>query len=165
MQMAEKFKGKTPTTTDHTLLTILFLWSSREAVLVESALGHLGEDLLHDVPPVPILQVGQQIRAVSKEISIEKMIHEENLADYDEQIEKFTEDELRDIEIVFANGLSEVLNNCDPTGKYIVSIHSNFLNIINHNNDRVDFVVGSTLSISIAYLFLFIFSPSGWRVN
>ena len=93
------------------------------------------------------------------------MIHEENLADYDEQIEKFTEDELRDIEIVFANGLSEVLNNCDPTGKYIVSIHSNFLNIINHNNDRVDFVVGSTLSISIAYLFLFIFSPSGWRVN
>ena len=88
------------------------------------------------------------------------MIHEENLADYDEQIEKFTEDELRDIEIVFANGLSEVLNNCDPAGIYTTYI----LNTINHNNDRVDFVEGS-LSISIAYLFLFIFSPSGWRVN
>ena len=83
------------------------------------------------------------------------MIHEENLADYDEQIEKFTEDKLGDIEIVFANGLSEVLNNCDPKGKYTTYI----LNIINHNKDRIDFVVGSTLSISIAYLFLFIFSP------
>ena len=114
-------KGQTETETTLHTFTIDIHYTARGTILVESALGHLGEDLFHHVHPVPLLQVGQKFRAVSNEIVIEKMIHEENLANYDEQIEKFTEDELGDIEIVFANGLYEVLNNCHPAGTYHVT--------------------------------------------
>ena len=85
---------------------------------MESTLGHFGEDPLHDIQPFPLPQVGQNFRAVISEIVIEKSIHEENLADYVDQVEELTEDELGGKEIVFANGLSEVVHHCDPKGKY-----------------------------------------------
>ena len=53
---------------------------------------------------------------------IEKSIHEKNLADYVDQVEELAEDELGGKEIVLANGLSEVVHHCDPTGKYYIFV-------------------------------------------
>ena len=89
-------------------------------VVVERTLGHLGEDLLHDVRPVVLLQVGQQFRAVIIEIVIEEMIHEEHLTDHVDQIEELTEDELGGVEIVCANRIGKVVNHRDPI---IISFH------------------------------------------
>ena len=81
---------------------------------MESALGDLGEYLFHYISPVCPLHVGQQLRAVVIEIAVEKTVHEENLTDDVDQVEELTEDELGSIEIVFADGFSQIVYQFHP---------------------------------------------------
>ena len=83
---------------------------------MECALGQLGKDLGHRVDALFHLQIGncQQLRAVSSEMSVEKIVHEEHLSEYVDQIEKFTEDELVGVGVVLSNCLLQVLHHHDP---------------------------------------------------
>ena len=83
---------------------------------MECALGQLGEDLGHRVHPLVHLQVGncQKFRAVSSEMSVEKVVHEVHLTEYVDQVEKFTEDELVGIGIMFSNGFLQVFDHHEP---------------------------------------------------
>ena len=83
---------------------------------MECALGQLGEDLGHRIHPLVRLHVGncQKLRAVSSEMSVEKIVHEEHLTEYVDQVEELTEDELVGVGIMFSNCLLQVLNNHNP---------------------------------------------------
>ena len=83
---------------------------------MECALGQLGKDLGHRVDALFHLQIGncQQLRAVSSEMSVEKIVHEVHLTDDVDQVEELTEDELVGVGIVFPNGLLEVVHHHEP---------------------------------------------------
>ena len=83
---------------------------------MECALGQLGEDLGHRIHPLVHLHVGncQKFRAVSSEMSVEKIVHEEHLTEYVDQVEELTEDELVGVGIVSSNRLLEVVHHHEP---------------------------------------------------
>jgi len=86
--------------------SVMVLDGSRSSVLVEGALGHLGEHPGHGVHPVLHLRVGhaEDVQPISGELSSQEGVHEVHLPHDVDEVEDLAEDELVDVEVMAADG-------------------------------------------------------------
>ena len=81
----------------------LYLDTAPHAMLVELALGHLGEDLVHGVPGhVVLVVVVQQPSAVVQELPVKKVVGQVDLTDHVEEVQELEECEQEGVSCVAA---------------------------------------------------------------
>ena len=92
--------------------TVEALHGARGSVLVERALGHLGEDERHRVGPVLLVHVGvvHHPRSVRGELIAEEHVGEVHLADDVDEVEHLAEEEADGVEVVVVQVHLEVVD-------------------------------------------------------
>jgi len=86
--------------------TVMVLDGSRRSILVERALGHLGEHLGHGINTVLHLHVGnaENIPSIRGELSTKEGVHEVHLANNVDEVEDLTEDKLVNVDVMGSDG-------------------------------------------------------------
>ena len=74
---------------ENIIADVVYLDPASHAVFVELALCHLGEDLVHGVPGhVVLVIVGQQPGAVVKELPVQEIVSQVDLANHIEEVQQ-----------------------------------------------------------------------------
>jgi len=101
---------------------VLALDGAGGTVLVEGALGHLGEDAVHGIVPRLDGRLGhaQHVRAVLGELAAEEQVHQVDLEEDVDEIENLAKDELVNVGVVRPEGPQDILDDGLSAGFVLV---------------------------------------------
>lgn len=91
--------------------SVKLLNAARWTVLVERALGHLREDPRHRIAALFRLHLGeaQHVTAVRGELAAEEVIHEVDLDEHVDKVQRLADEEAKSIKVVTIQILGEVV--------------------------------------------------------